>query len=71
MSNQSNADSEIINSIHTQVQTPELRSLLLQIVSDQCVTLESKTRLAAYLTGKRSRRTQPRYRAWLKHLFKR
>jgi hypothetical protein len=65
------ADQEMVRQIQADVKTPELRSLLLQIVSDQRISDNARERLTAYLTGQRPRKTRPEIRDWVKNTFQR
>jgi predicted transcriptional regulator len=63
------ADPEMVKRIIASVQTPELQSLLLQIVQDQRITQNARDRLKAYLEGKRPTKTGSRILEWMRDAF--
>lgn len=65
------ADPEMVKRILASVQTPELRSVLLKIVKDQRITIITRKRLTAYLTGQRPKSLRTKFREWIKKTFKR
>lgn len=60
MQNRPVVDQEMVHRIHTSVQTPELRRLLLKIVSDHRITEVARKGLTAYLNGKRIEKKRAR-----------
>lgn len=52
------ADPEMVKRIQACVQNPELRSLLLKIVSDQRITQKNRARLSALFSGKPPRKAE-------------
>jgi hypothetical protein len=64
------ADQEMVREINSGVQTPELRSLLLEIVSDQRITENTRERLTAYLNGQQPRKTRSRILSFMRGAFK-
>jgi hypothetical protein len=63
------ADPEMVKRIITSVQTPELRSLLLQIVQDQRITDNARKRLKVYFSGQRATNTSSRILGWIHKAF--
>jgi hypothetical protein len=61
------ADPEMVEQIHTCVQTPELRSLLLQIVQDQRISDNAREQLKAYLNSFRPGMTRSRVLGQVNH----
>lgn len=69
MQNRPVVDQEMARQIHTNVQTPELRRLLLKIVSDQRITEVSREGITGYLTGKRTKKKRLRIWQWIRNVF--
>ena len=63
------ADREIVRRIHADVQNPELRSLLLQVISDQRITENVRVQLEAHFTGRRLKKNWPNIVSWMKKIL--
>jgi hypothetical protein len=63
------ADQEMVRKINSDIQTPELRSLLLKIVSDQRISKNARKRLSAYFNGQRPANTSSRILGWIHKAF--
>jgi hypothetical protein len=59
----------MVHRIHTSVKTPELRRLLLKIVSDQRITEVAREGITGYLTGKRTKKKRLRIWEWIQNVF--
>ena len=69
MPKQPTADQEMVRKINSDIQTPELRNLLLEIVSDQRISKNARKRLSAYFNGQRPTHTSSWIPGWIHKVF--